>query len=1037
MNNKLLLPLLALLGLGIFAIWSWGGGDSAGSALSGEAALEGGGEGLALSSDDSALPGFQAAENEVRRELTAAPEVSRTKTKEVFDLRAAPSNSTWIEGVVLFPDRMPLDTGDVEVTARGRGFGDSTRREHTVTANASGEFRVAFAKETRKGWLSVRGRYLFTHEKTALNLKDLPAEVLLEPELGGVLRGVVQAPIGLSWSAAAREGARVSVESWGRSGRVSRSSDIDAQGRFELCAVPAGDYRVRVRIPLWVDQSKSDVDVRAGETTDIDFQLKPGSVIAGRVLNDDEEGRGGVSVELTGSSADDNWIREFVLTNPDGSFELVGVAEGTLSVKAAMDEALVAEVELGFLRGGTRRDDVVLRISVGNSIRGVVRWPDGSPVSGASVNVTQDREQDGLAFDFFDGTSEKTKPDGSFEISGLEPSVCVVRATAKSFRKEDIAKAEARAAAGKKARKLRARGPTYTVRKEKVAPGTTGLVLVLDPGDTLSGRVVDDAGEGLKKFMLTASPVASKGFMDADAVNRLVLSTDGRFTVDGLSEGTWEVRVAADDHEVTQKVTVKIPGAAELEFVVNRLSEVRGVVRDPSGEPISGAGIWVRRLAEGDAFVVDEIFGDWGEAATTDQNGKFKARDVRPGRLRVWSKADGFASSPAQELVVEPGGTLEGVSLRLRQAGRIRGQLHSLIADRERRSIQIQAERRGSYWETVETDSRGEFEFDGLDTGSYRLTLESSSDSVTPDSEQKDVGALVEVGDGDTVHVVLGAPPANPSTVSGVVRTAAGPLAGVLVRCRAESDWRLNNDVTRTGSDGVYHLTLNEPGQYNFSVGDEERGQTQYKRELKQGVNVDMDFLLASGIVRGQVLGPQGAVKKNCVMTLEVVSLLTESSDPTPLRRIRTDDQGRFEFNHVAGGTYHLRANDEPVFRWRRRRTTLSGTQIVENLALAENAASEDFVFRLEEEAEVSGEVTTPDGEPAVGATVRVFTPGGTPLHTSSSVRCDAAGRFTAGGIGLDKALLEASLGGKTGPRRALSLSPGNKTELSLEVDRP
>jgi len=1036
MNNKLLLPVLAALALGLGALWytTSGSGESYDTDV---IALDADGAPRPLAPDDGdTLPAALAPQGDrapdTGGEQAARREAAVEEDPELVARTAPRSNAIWVSGRVVFPERMPNDIGEVSVTARGRRFGTSSRREHTATVERDGAFRVAFSESTNIGWLSLEGRYVYLTEKVRVDIDEIPAEILIEPEMGGLVRGRVAPPVGLAWTPETREGARVFVRKWSRGGMATRQSDIDADGGFLLTAVPPGEYDVQVGVPYWADERLPDIDVRSGETTEVELKLEAGSLVTGRVLDEDGGPRPDVSVELTGSSDEDGFIRVFTKTEADGSFALRGVAEGELTVKAVQDEHLVVEKKLGYLTAGSQRTGLELRLETGNAIRGEVRWPDGTPVAGAMVTVSQQRETEGLVMDWNDAEGERTASDGTFEISGLESAPCTVRAQARSFRPKDLEKAKQREKEGRRFN-LRARGPTYKVRVDDVRPGTSGLVLVLDQGDAVRGTVVDDQGDGLTRFIVSADPEEGGGLTDDDAVRRVVISLDGSFTVDGLREGTWTVRAMADDHQPTEPVTVQIPGAQELALVAPRLAELNGIVRSPGGEPISGASVYVDTLDEDEEFRTDGIARRWGEDATTNQDGKFSAKDVRPGRLRVSAKADGYAVSPAQLVLVEPGSETEGVSLALRRGAEIRGQLHATVGELGERRIQMRAEGQGNYWGNATTDSSGGFEFEGLDPGSYRLTLEGGDDA---DGLSKTVAEVVTLSVGEKRTVLLGAPPANPTTVQGVVRAGGEPAAGMVVRARAREDGQMNNDVARTDGDGRYALTLAGPGSYTFDIGEAEGSKSRFDRDLGEGENPAVDFDLAIGVVEGRVIGIDGEPLSGCDVKLVVVELEEGAHPSNHSRDVSTNEAGEFRFTYVPAGRYYLRAHGRVWGRWQRRTRTQPGTQIIEGVVVPAGGAAKRIDVRLYEEGVISGSVTGSDGLPASGVRLQATTPDGTPIHTSSRISTDSSGTFRYGALPPGRILISAGRGDEQGPAVSADVSSGSTSSVSLSVNQ-
>ena len=1035
MKNKLLLPLLGLLVVAVVLLWRLGSGGAPDPAAPpiglapGDSAQSTGGVAVEV------LPEVLQARSSgaEREEVVAVPE---SEVEEELPPRAAPpSNAVWLSGRVLFPERMPNDAGEMTVTARGRRFGDrDSRREHTVDVARDGTFRVAFSTETKKGWVDLEGRYLYMDEKLKVDFAALPDEILLEPKLGGVVQGVAKAPPGEKWSDAAREDARARVGRWFGGGGQGNPSAIDEHGRFELTAVPPNDSLwVRLELPLWCDASLGDVAIKPGEVTEVTVDVDAGSTISGRVVGRDDAGLAGVPVELSGEPSDGSWMRDATSTAADGSFVFRGVKDGDVTLKAAHPEGLPVEEDLGRVPDGSRREGILMRVDLGDSIDGVVRWPDGTPAVNALVSVSQERESDGLMFDFSDAVIDKTDAEGHFHITGLEPSVCQVRAQAKSFRAKELAKAKQRAAEGRDY-ELRARGPMYKTREDDVMPGTSGLVLVLGEGNSLSGRVVDDQGQGLTRFLLSASPIegSGDGLEDEDAVRRIVVSLDGSFTVDGLQEGQWEVSAKAKDYEVSNEVLVTIPGSGEIELVANRFAEVSGVVRDPGGEPVSGARVFVERLDEGEEFELEQVGQRWGEDATTAHDGSFTARDVRPGRARVSASAEGYGSSQGVEVHLVPGAALEGVSLGLRRAARIRGQLHASVGDFEGRRIQVRVEGGGNYWNSATTDAGGAFELDGLDAGTYRLTLQPGGDD--PEGfVRRTVVELVEVDDGQQVTLVLGAPPANPTTVTGRVYSGPEPAANIVVRARSGSDGDLDNDATRTDGDGRYTLTLRGAGHYNFDVGNPRSGMTSSSRELVAGENSGVDFRLPVGSISGTVQGMDGGAFEGCRLTLILVELADEEASRPTDRTVVADESGRYEFEAVAAGTYCVRAEDGRGRSWRRRNSPRAGTQLREGLIVGEGAALTAIDFDLELEGELRGSVTGVDGMPLGGARIHVTSPSGQAISGRRS-HSDAGGNFTIAGLGPGSYLVRAESDGRESRQLEVRVAAGEESQVQLAI---
>ncbi|MFT7667827.1 MAG: hypothetical protein ACI8X5_000512 [Planctomycetota bacterium] len=1038
MKNQLLLPILALVGIGLFVLWQF--------AMVDELPTEEDGVELVRQSSIEAATGTilpelaQKIETQTERaEVAPVKEPSRVVTSS----SAAPaSNARWINGRVVFPERMPTDMGEIKVTARGRRFGDKTdgRREHTVSIDRDGKFRVAFSESTERGWLDVRGRYLYMPEKLSLELDDVEGEVLVEPEMGGVLEGHLLAPVGRSWTAALADDARVSLSRWDGSGMIQRGADVDSKGHYVLTAIPPGsNFNFHAAMPEWCDQRRGDIKVRSGEAERLDLQLKLGAIVSGRVVNSDNVGRAGVIVEVRVSGMG-SWSQESTQTKDDGSFEFKGVGEEDVVLKAGLADHLSTEEELGRLADGSERRGVLLTIGEGNFIEGIVQWPDGSAAAGAVVSAMQEREKDSPMFDFRDGVSDKSGADGTFRITGLESSKCVVRASAKSFRKQELDKAKEREKEGR-SYKLRARGPIYKTREDDVSPGTRGLVLVLEQGDSLSGRVLDDLGEGVKRFKISAEPVEGSGddFGRSDSVERLVVSMDGAFTIDGLSEGTWQIEASASKHSTSQEMTVNLPGAGKVDLTVSRWAEVKGVVRGPGGDPISGADVWVERLEEGEKFDPNALASRWGEDATTNEDGEFTVKDARSGRSVVRARADGFGTSNNELIEALAGETVKGISLQLRPGGSLNVQLHASVGEVEGRQINIQGTSSGNYWNRIETDSRGEAELDGLDPGSYRLTLQNVSSSsgngaLSIASPGRSIGLDVDVKAGQKESVVLGAPPANPTRVTGRVLAGGVPLANVRISCGKAEGEQFNNDATQTDGDGVYAMNVSGSGLFWFHVGNRQTGVTQTTRELTSGDNPGVDFELPVGRIAGRVMGSDGEPKASCSMHLERLEAAQGDTSDFGTMTISTNGEGRYEFTHVPAGTFFIRVNDHGR-SWGRRSKNSDAVIIRDGIKIDKGSQLDGMDFTLEEEAVLKGQVTGSDGMPLQRAHVEVTTLSGHRIYRNRAFTTDAGGKYEFTGLADGRVLVRAIYEGSETKSVEVRLQSGGISDRDFQVD--
>lgn len=1055
MNQKLLLGLLVLVALLVGGALYLAGGGASSTEAGGSRELSRGvaGEALAPSASDEVLAAApEPPRSEEREAVTEPPSIPKRRETSEREASALPSDVVWVEGVVIFPTDMPLDAGPTEVTARGRRYSkQDSRREYITGVDEYGRFRVAFARATRTGWIDVSGRFLYMDDKLSMKMKSLPSEVTVEPKLGGVVRGRVTPPPGESWSAEAAEETRVTLWTWSN-GRRSRTVSLSPEGTYELSGMaPGSSYTLRIQGGPWMEYSEEEVEVEAGVVTTRDVELRRGARVSGRVVDREGQPQADVPVELFCEPLEDVWHHQTVQTEPDGTFSFRGIVEGEVRITAAPKDALPVEKELGLLHDGDGREDLELEVDLGRSITGFVRWPDGSPASGAWVKADQERETETLRMMWGGAGSVRTEGDGSFTISGLEDAPCVVRASSKSVLERDRKRAEKARAEGRTPR-LRKRGSTYRVKMEDVMPGTSGLVLVLEPGDTVKGKAVDDQGQGLTRFLISARPVVGPGseLDEEDGFDRVVVSLDGSFSIDGLRDGRWKLTARADDHASSNSVEVESPGAGEVEFTLPRLARVQGVVRGPGGEPLSGASVFVEDAGD-ESEPVGIRGGLWGEDAGTDNEGRFEALDQRPGRKAVFAGKEGFGQSPAVYVDLAPGQTLEGVSLRLRAPARITGVVHAAAGEIAGRQVSVSGVDGVSYWESFESDSSGGFEVDGLSPGRYRLELLGTSTDAAKkrfgrggllsfeasgDEEGLAQNAIqyVTLEAGGRAHVVLGSPPADPVVVRGRVTSGGEALVDVRVSCRGSEDPERNRASTRTDSEGGYSLTVSGAGSYDFQVG---TGPSRSDSRHEVGVGTtQLDFELPVGRVAGRVLGEDGAPLEGATLQVRLYQGLDGGAVNSIERLALSDDEGTFEFEHLPPGVYSLRVSKEGRWSWRkRRREDELGGVVLEGLRLEEGAQLTDLETQLEASGSIRALVLRPDGVPAARATVWVDSPTGHGLDVRG--RTDSEGRVTLTGVGPGKWRVQARGAGSESEATEVRVHVDSESEvtLSLEMD--
>jgi protocatechuate 3,4-dioxygenase beta subunit len=474
-----------------------------------------------------------------------------------------------------------------------------------------------------------------------------------------------------------------------------------------------------------------------------DVTLVKATTLAGKVV----DGRAGPVVGATvtlfpggGASfvgrVDGSPIPVTTTTGADGTFRFAEAAARGNRLRVEAPGFGVAEVT-GAQGGALRR---AIALSLGRALTGqVVRDDRRTPAAGALVR-----------FEGRGGTSRwhEARPDGAFLVDGLpaEPGVLV-------------------ADGGDKGR------GTVTVEA-----GANKATVVLAPTASLKGRVVDAAsGAPLARIKVVAR--------SESALFVARSGPDGRYEIRGLPARAYHL-VADDPAYVPwsrEAVRVAPGGTDAQDVILTRAASLSGRVVDERGLPIEGASGRLTAAGEGGrrAFMA-MIRGD--AAFRSARDGSFTSTRLAPGAGQTLT---------VQHPDYEPR-TIGGVSLHPSAPARVNVVLRSGLSARgivkdERgqpipgaevelmREMRFQSRGGQAQFSFVggpgtrprkETGADGRFEFKGLATGDYTLT-------VTKRGYGRERVDPVKIADGrasEPIEVVV-----RPgATISGYVRDKAG-----------------------------------------------------------------------------------------------------------------------------------------------------------------------------------------------------------------------------------------------------------------------
>lgn len=934
-------------------------------------------------------------------------------------------NAHWVEGRVEPAEGTPLDE-ELYVLARGRAF--ENRPLHRSKVEPDGTFQVAFAQGTVVGWLTIDARYNFLGEDLAVRPKAPPKDIVLRGTLGGCIRGrILLPPTAMEYAAGVAQGDVSAGEHEIDFFNIGRKAGrVREDLTFEVGGVEARtDVKLSLRARGLATCSKSNLTVEAGRITVQDLAPDVGVRLTGRVVDAGGGAVPGARVRAGYGATDGErnpaeFLGEFqqalVTTGADGAFDLLGLRAGELGIVVERDGLRPTVLEMGRLELGARRDGLTIVIEQGLSITGRVEYPGGTPASLAQVEIEEGQlagpEQAAYArygsTRRMERTPVETASDGSFRISGLFPGSYTVITQAWRSKTDDAASVEDEA---DRTRKVRRKGAPWSARLERVQAGATDVVVTLQGGETIRGRVTDSGGKPVERFVVTATPDRrSEGYTsEIKEIERAFRDKDGRFALEGLRPCGWSIRVRAKTCLDGEGLKITVPGANQnLQIVLLRHPELRGVVLDPEGRPLANAKVSCWHDSD-----------KWWRARTevrTNPKGEFRLREVPVGPTRLRAEAAGFAHSEALLLDLAPGAVRTGLSLSVCKPAVIRGAvLDEAGKPGAGRTVTVE-EVAGQFSKNVKTDAEGKFEVRELGPGRYALqTAGTESEQLLGSIADADefearmnafdvARTTVLVRAGETVSVTLGARSAPAIRMHGRITVASGRAESISARpLGGESSGRAAK--SQVAADGGYELRLARAGSYLVSVELEDTdARARWIVDVPAGAEFGKDFEFPTGRIAGRVVDAEGAP----VAGQNVEAWPPGSRDEVGDARARaatTDDNGRFEIIGLAPATYTVEVTGRT--RWWEESPD-AGRARREGVVVAADKSPEDVELVLARGGSVSGTIRSASGDPLPWVEVFAFDEAGHAVARPSPEESGASGRFTLEGLPSGRVLLYA-----------------------------
>jgi len=262
---------------------------------------------------------------------------------------------------------------------------------------------------------------------------------------------------------------------------------------------------------------------------------------------------------------------------------------------------------------------------------------------------------------------------------------------------------------------------------------------------------------------------------------------------------------------------------------------------------------------------------------------------------------------------------------------------------------------------------------------------------------------VASVADGETEHVVLGAPPSDPVAIRGRVVSAGEGFPGAIVTfIPAEGGYGAMR-LTTSGDEGRFTLELDAPGEHLVQVqmiDGVDQTSIEFLETVPEKDEHTVEFVLPGAAISGRVTDGRGQA-----LAGTRVSIYTDGGVAYGTMvgghygEGTTQEDGTYAFHFLRPGTYVVAAGGL-AGAGMIGGSAKYGRSVQQGIQVQGDQARTGIDFRLEAAGALVGTVKDPAGAPVAGAAIFLRDGDGVLIERFSMVMTDPGGRFRCEGIG-------------------------------------
>jgi protocatechuate 3,4-dioxygenase beta subunit len=615
----------------------------------------------------------------------------------VFKIHLVPG-ATLVGRAVLAGGETPVAGVMIEgIQVEGGGARASTRTDEDgrfrVDGLLPGRYRVEATSEGREG---------YSRSSVTLGMGETSSEVLIELDPAYVVRGrVVDKATGEPC-----RGGQVTITD-PKQNEYSQTI-IEPDGWARMASVIPGTYKVEVSCKDHVDRDDyPTITIKDRDAPSLTWEVDRGAGVRVEIV--DGQGRPVIKASVRAfATGPEGSLGSADHPEADGAFLVAGLKPGGYNVSVQATEGGRGSKEIELTLG--REAHLKIELPPSGTIDGVVEDEAHRPVPYVQVVASGPSR-----------ASARSLDDGTFSLTGLPSGEYEVRASERSAR---------RGAPGEDAARV--------VKVTVAAPARASVKVTVGGRDgVIEGRVTDSTDKPVTDafidFVLAAGGAGVPRYGRSGRAP-IITDPDGRFTVDGLAEGEYNLRAYRKGGGEATAEGVKV-GTHDLALKLGEGGSISGTLTARNA-PVERFTLSVRQTKT--SFSRGELFFHAG--------GVFALHDLPAGTYEV--EAETPEGTTTTTVTLAEGEQKSGVALTLTMRGEVDGRLVDLERGAPLAGMRLNVE--GSSSATLmngddrnnKSGADGRFHLEGVLAGHWSLTVSSED----PDFES--VSVPIEVGEG-------------------------------------------------------------------------------------------------------------------------------------------------------------------------------------------------------------------------------------------------------------------------------------------------